>query len=302
MITRPTVLLLGAGASAPYGFPTGTGLRDRICKVDASGLSTAQASLVQAGYAQEEVQGFINQLRNSGRVSVDAFLEHRPDLLRIGKAAIAAALLPFERPDALFEDLELNGRWYAHLLEQLDAPRSDWHKNRLTIITYNYDRSLEYFLTRALARSFDVPDADAPALLSALPIIHLHGQLGSLADVDHGGRPFSPEITARRLEIAAAGIQIVSEANPDTHDFRTARAALADAGRTFILGFAYNRTNLDRLGRAAFPEGRWRVGSCYGMLDGQLQEVQGWFQGRIQLGPDRTILDFLRHHTPLRAD
>ena len=32
MIIKPTVLILGAGASCPYGFPTGLQLKARICK------------------------------------------------------------------------------------------------------------------------------------------------------------------------------------------------------------------------------------------------------------------------------
>jgi hypothetical protein len=31
MITKPTLFILGAGASIPYGFPSGWDLRNRIC-------------------------------------------------------------------------------------------------------------------------------------------------------------------------------------------------------------------------------------------------------------------------------
>ncbi|MCH7950707.1 MAG: WbqC family protein [Candidatus Dadabacteria bacterium] len=33
MITNPTVFILGAGASKPYGFPTGMGLKNEILKI-----------------------------------------------------------------------------------------------------------------------------------------------------------------------------------------------------------------------------------------------------------------------------
>jgi len=33
MITKPTVLVIGAGASKPYGFPTGQELRDYILEL-----------------------------------------------------------------------------------------------------------------------------------------------------------------------------------------------------------------------------------------------------------------------------
>lgn len=33
MITENTIFILGAGASKPYGFPTGAELREQICKL-----------------------------------------------------------------------------------------------------------------------------------------------------------------------------------------------------------------------------------------------------------------------------
>ena len=39
MITKPTVLILGAGASVDYGFPTGRGLVSLICSECKSGGS-----------------------------------------------------------------------------------------------------------------------------------------------------------------------------------------------------------------------------------------------------------------------
>ena len=34
MITVPTTLILGAGASEPYGFPLGVGLLNKVCELE----------------------------------------------------------------------------------------------------------------------------------------------------------------------------------------------------------------------------------------------------------------------------
>jgi hypothetical protein len=90
MITTKTVLVLGAGASAPYGFPTGSTLKDRIIKPQ--GMNTHQI-LKSLGFGSDKVREFTDVLRESGQSSVDAFLERRLDLRKVGQAAIAATLL-----------------------------------------------------------------------------------------------------------------------------------------------------------------------------------------------------------------
>jgi hypothetical protein len=301
MISRPTVLILGAGASVPYGFPTGPGLRDLVCKPGAGGDKIAKA-VVEAGFRPDTVGSFVTQLRESGCRSVDAFLEHRPDLVSIGKAAMAAALIPFERIDELFNALEDRGKWYAHLLEQLAAPPDRWAENRLTVVTYNYDRSLEFFLRKALANAFRLNPAEASSLADSLRVIHLHGFLAKLGDVSDGGRPYSPDTAPNRVKLAADQIRIVSEARPTDPGFAEARDALRAAERVYILGFGYSEVNLERLGHDCFPTGHAHFGSCYEMEEGERIDVEKWFGGSISLRqPDRDVLRFLRHHQSLRT-
>ena len=85
MITKPTVLILGAGSATDYGFPLGRGLRNLVCAIP----GTPGAGLIkEAGYDPDELEDFVNALRHSGYSSVDWFLEDRPNFIEIGKAAI----------------------------------------------------------------------------------------------------------------------------------------------------------------------------------------------------------------------
>src|SRR5712692_234585 len=97
MIRRRTLLVLGAGASIPFGFPSGQQLKAKIC----AGLSNEPVEFVYTllracGFDAALIVAFRDEFARSGRSAVDAFLEHRPDFLAVGKAAIAATLIPYE--------------------------------------------------------------------------------------------------------------------------------------------------------------------------------------------------------------
>lgn len=99
MIGRRTVFILGAGASYPYGFPTGEGLVDEI--IDLTQQTPLDSTFLAYDCSAEEVHCFGHDLSNSNASSVDSFLEHRPDFLKIGKLAIALTLRPKERDQPL---------------------------------------------------------------------------------------------------------------------------------------------------------------------------------------------------------
>jgi len=102
MIENKTVLVLGAGASVPFGFPTGQGLKDQVCAQTLQYPEKIQL-LETLGFDKNKIARFRTALENSGRSSVDAFLEYREDFLDIGKTAISATLLPFEKTTGLFK-------------------------------------------------------------------------------------------------------------------------------------------------------------------------------------------------------
>ena len=140
MITKPTVLILGAGASCPYGFPTGLQLKARICKAlmrpdiyarndvkremrfDEDLLvywaikhlpsDTDPGHILYLKHNPHEVgneikkfvDNFANDLMLSPDVSIDAFLEHHPEYVDIGHRVIAGILLPYETRESLFDD------------------------------------------------------------------------------------------------------------------------------------------------------------------------------------------------------
>ena len=83
MIENSTVLILGAGASTPYGFPTGEELITGILR----GLNSnpQKSRLMDAGFESAEINKFRVDLKGSKTFTIDAFLEYRPDMAKIGK-------------------------------------------------------------------------------------------------------------------------------------------------------------------------------------------------------------------------
>ena len=97
MINSKTALVLGAGASAPYGFPLGRNLLLEIGRELYSGsVNPYQNTLIECGFAINDLRKFAVELLNSMQPSVDAFLENRPEYMQIGKHAIAAKLIQLE--------------------------------------------------------------------------------------------------------------------------------------------------------------------------------------------------------------
>jgi hypothetical protein len=243
MIHRPTVLVLGAGASNPYGFPLGRELRDIVC-----GLATSdcRSIIADAGFDVAELSAMIDALRHSGYSSVDWFLEDRPEFMRVGKAAIAAAMIPLEDPDRLFPPAAPFDHWYEVLLNTMDTPRGAFPDNHVGIVTFNYDRSLEYYLHRILEMRRGSLDRAAEELRS-IDIVHVHGTLGALAPTMPNGRAYAPDLTAEALRVAVPRIVVVGEASGEAAEFRRARKLLEGASKIVFLGVGFHPESIRRL-------------------------------------------------------
>ena len=93
MIEDPTVLILGAGASMPFGFPSGVMLKNEIYAILRDKRNMALNQLTNPTV----VRNFMERLTYFSE-SIDTFLEHEKnkDNIELGKMAIAATLLPYE--------------------------------------------------------------------------------------------------------------------------------------------------------------------------------------------------------------
>lgn len=275
MITKPTVLILGAGASSGYGFPLGRGLRDLVCGIPGS---DAEGLIELSNYDHDELSNFVDTLRRSAFTSVDWFLEEFPQFIPIGKAAIAATLIPFERPEILFPPQSPKQHWYELLVNTLVSPQHSFFDNQLSIVTFNYDRSLEHYLLETLTVRLG-SEALAIDAIASLSIIHVHGTLGAFAPITTNGRPYSPDIGPDSIRMAAEQIIIVGQASGESEEFERARNKLREAERIVFLGFGFLPESVGRLevfNRPWDEEDRQRVrvgGTVQGISDHRWQDI-----------------------------
>ena len=285
MIERPTVFVLGAGASAPFGFPVGRALLNSVCEIPNARVSRVLGPLKSLGFTTAAVEQFCTELRYSGASSVDAFLEHRTEFLGVGKSLIAAVLIPCEQEDRLFEAQQDGVNWYKYLRPRLIGTPDEFSKNKLSIITYNYDRSFEHFLYTALRYTYSLSQEDCTAMCRQIPVLPLHGRLGCLPWQGDGGRDYNPQVSVDSLRRAAESIRVIHEDVEGDPAFEQARQLIAQADLIVFLGFGYNPVNLKRL----IPDftvlkGKTLLGTCFSMRDAEMKEIRKRSPG-IELAP-----------------
>jgi len=348
MITKPTVLILGAGASMNYGFPSGLQLKAMICKAIQertdifNDLKKVEGNEDRMNY----VEDFYNNLLLSSELSIDAFLEHNPGYFEIGRRAIANVLLRKEKHEELFDtwidkwlDPENKDKhWYQLLFSKLDAPFGDFEKNDLTIITFNYDRSLEYFLWEGMKAKYSDQDVlSALQKLRSISVIHVYGKLGDLPVYDSNGPFVQYDLFGsgegrqwqEYVHDASQSIFTVHQAEEMEEVIIKAQESLLRAARIYFLGFGYDKINMERLFIRDCPNTeRWNLltqeslgSKCWGTAMG-VSPHQKLYLGNFGLPhmktdyvresrgetdqprnfPDSTIYDFLYYNPNSKLD
>lgn len=244
MITSPTCLVLGAGASAPYGFPLGVGLRRDI--LDLSDNSAVDFGVVEARQLGDFMQ-FKQAFRLSTAASIDSFLAENPQFADIGRRAIVTVLLPYESRSNLWQE-GLEDDWYRYLLQSMSCSWEEFGRNRVTVVTFNYDRSLERFLSVALANWYGKSEEAAAAMIDSLEITHVYGSLGSLDAKSPDFVGYGDRLSHYNVGKAADLIRIVPDARHLGGQIEKAQQMLDAARNICVLGFGFDATNVARLG------------------------------------------------------
>ena len=283
MIKRPITLVLGAGASKPYGLPTARELLRNIRKR----LATEQKfriRLLNSECSEREIEDLNSALGGSHVGSVDEFLEipTHEHLVKVGKAAIAASLLPMEvalnlRPDTQDDD------WYEYIFRLMRdgaATLNDFLQNGISFVTFNYDRSLERFMFDALCSTYRMAPAEVAKAWTRgrMHFVHVYGSFGSLPELG-GSLPYGtpPELSGILLRQAADSVHIVGESGAQA-GISTAQDLLSRSERVCFLGFGYRTANVQRLELKATLRKEARVfGSVYSMMRREIGDARRLF-------------------------
>ena len=309
MIKTPTVFVLGAGASKPYGYPDAMELRALVLQ----GLKGKQPEALRCMDAENLRQMGAQcaiALENVKGTSVDAFLEHRREFTRVGKVVMAYELLCCEDHNKVFSEKGIEGDWLAYLLPAMEGTFDTFGDNAVSFVTFNYDRLLEHALFTTVKHRYNLSDEDCAAVLEMFPIVHVHGSLGPLPWQDTEGRPYGGPLQPQHMSFAADRIKIVYEGAEWDPEFDKARELISTAHRIYFLGFGYYKDNVERLHLGKCRGGAGVFGTAFKFSPREIQDVYRLLNAQIdpQANPrpvfeiiNTECYDFLRND-PVRLD
>ena len=280
MINLKTVLILGAGASKDFGFPTGRGLVSLIINSFSNRMEKTYRNLVAIAGEQkaEEAAKFANILKLADPPSVDIWLEENPDYIEIGKITIAMTLLGCER----HSNPRPNNNWYQLLFDRLHSPFDEFQNNKLAIVTFNYDRSLErYFFERFRNTHTQKSEEECKKKLSQLQIFHIYGSLGRLEWQFDDPKNLIPQVRYGKewakdtITWAANSIEIMSEQSSGvTLRLQKFKELMKDCQALYFLGFGYHDANMQRLGIDTLKIPSKVMGTVQGLSYQRIREIE----------------------------
>ncbi|MFH1717685.1 MAG: hypothetical protein ABIF19_10065, partial [Planctomycetota bacterium] len=219
-----------------------------------------------------------------------------------GKVAIAVVLLSCERRS----NLNPYNNWYQVLFDRLNCPFDDFQNNKLTVVTFNYDRSLEQYMFERFRNTYTGrAENECKEKLNQLEILHVYGSLGRLSwqtddpenpipEVPYGGET---RLTHDTVIAAAKSLQIMPESTTEESGrFQKFQEFMKDCKALYFLGFGCHDVNMQRLGIDTLRKPSKVMGTAQGLSYQRMKEIERLDirQLRIPEGLFRkSIYDFL---------
>ena len=278
-------IVLGAGASFEVGMPVGSTLKDQIAsalnlKFDDFGrlsskthqtVAHAAISLAHDGVHTKdpnECAKVAKLICNSMPLtpSIDNFIDsHRENKLvaAIGKLAIAYNILRAERSSLLHFSSDntyntidfdkVGNTWYVKLFQLLtqntQADQLATRLQKIKVVTFNYDRTLEHFMFHAIRMFYSLSKEKTTEILESLTIYHPYGRVGRLPwQIRNDGVKYGAELNIDELKHVSSQLLTFTEGTSLAYsDVLEIRSTILNANRLLFLGFAYHKLNLDLL-------------------------------------------------------
>jgi hypothetical protein len=304
--------ILGAGSSAEIGMPIGSSLKEQIelCLdfTVSDGMITGGNALVRdaiihlANSSKVEGVALIHAARLISRsmpqaLSIDNFINsHRsnPNVAIVGKLAIAACILEAERASKIYTKPERDSKlvvknasetWYNALFQKITQYRQvDEIPKALSgvrIITFNYDRTLEFFLSKSLQNFYGISHAESIEILTNLKIYHPYGTVGALwpsennSIIAFGKNPSPLELIASSKDLRT----FTEEVAQGAATLEAFRACIWGASNIICLGYAFHELNNKLLfGAPRVKDVRYEtrlIGTAYNESPSNLEAIAG---------------------------
>lgn len=281
-IDKTTVFVIGAGASAEAGLPTGLELKEQVSRLldirfgfnrqKSGDYQIASALQLHVNDSEGRDGDFDSYLHEAWRIgdsmplaiSIDSFVDSQPGNPKIalcGKLAIVRSILEGERNSSLIIDEykqnlgteygRLENTWYLPffrlLTENREKSELEERFKSVVLIVFNYDRCLEYFLHHALRNYYRISGKEAASLLKHIRIHHPYGSVGLLPwHGASGSIEFGAEPDARQVLELSKKIKTFTEGtNPESSDIADIKSHICNSNKLVFIGFAFHELNME---------------------------------------------------------
>jgi hypothetical protein len=280
-----TLFIIGAGASAEIGMPTGYGLKKDICDILSLREQRIKNKVSTTGLFNMAFQDLANHDMHKNRkyieaariiseglmteISIDNFIDKHKDnpyIVKTGKLAIVAAILKSERSSRAYHDDHLFNidnileTWYIPCYQKItencqlqDLPE---RLKDIYFIIFNYDRCFEYIFLNLFMKNYNIDKNSADNILHTMNIYHPYGITGDIMSLRYG-EEVREQMLINLSEKIKTFTETISNKNKEHEDIVSIGCS---AERVVFLGFAYHKQNLTLL----FPEISKTNFYCYG--------------------------------------
>jgi hypothetical protein len=173
----------------------------------------------------------------------------------------------------------------SKIWREMAAPKDQFGKNAVAFVTLNYDRSIEWYFSRALKAKHNYEN-DQACLKDLYGVRFVHGY-GSLGDAHFSEHPYGRRRPSQEeIRKTAARLNIIHEDLADSEELSQALGLLKEAEVVCFLGYGFHELNNERLTLTTmatdkhFEHQEW-FASRYGVTDIEFRRHTGRFFNRF---------------------
>lgn len=296
------VLIIGAGASFAYGFPLSDDLFRNIQ------TNYVERSLIDARkvYGSDnpqnhkivlEAKEYVALLNKIFGVSIDKYLNINPSQIDHGLKSIIISIASKEHNSSYPGNEDVKDDWIKYLFQKMISGLNSYEEflesfhSNLIFITFNYDRSMEYYFYNNLKRLFasnkNIDNHQINQIMQTLKIYHVYGKIGKLEWEDETDEKTvlnygDLENIVIKSEYLKKQIRLIYTDRNNSQNIQEIQREISGSSRLLFLGFGYDADNIKILGLEKYPKQNKLFGTAIGLSDNEIQHIKIAISGNIK--------------------
>jgi hypothetical protein len=253
MVTKENVVLVvGAGASVPYGYDAAANMTKGIIEHSRDENSKMCKMVRLAVKGDPDPHQLGRALDLSDEESIDAFLERECNRVYrdVGRACIAWYMLHQEAA-VLRKAVIAEEDWIKILINRLRQDvrtPSQLALNRVRIITFNFDYLIERRWRSVMVHGMRLQGKELDDACNSLEVIHVNGCMTAAQTPTRRLREFGDDFDYGYVKACYPHIGLFHDERQGDEACDKAADALFESNVVAFLGFSFHPTNLRRIG------------------------------------------------------